>query len=123
MNLIWIDYWTKYIGLAKKNIKTNFISPIWYINNDAWCIFNLSEIIIKEKISKIIIWRPKRQKNIQKKIDNFIKELKFVYPNIDIIKVDEDYSSVEAAAMTWEFIKVRWKEDVISAIKILERYE
>ena len=121
MNILWIDWWSKYIGLAKKNIETNFISPIWYLDNDAGCMFNLAEIIIKEKISKVAIWWPKRQKNTQELIEKFIKEFKFVYPDIEVKKVDEDYTSVEAAAMTGEFQKARWKEDVISAIKILER--
>jgi len=84
-------------------------------------MFNLAEIIIKEKISKVAIWWPKRQKDTQEKIDKFIKEFKFVYPDIEVTKVDEDYTSIEAAAITWEFKKARWKEDVISAIKILER--
>jgi len=117
--ILWIDYGTKYIWLAKKD--NNFIIPIWYINNDGSLIFNLADIVEKHKISSIVIWRPKRQKDMQERIDRFIKEFKVVYPNFKIQKVDEDYTSVEASATTWTFSKDKWREDTVAAMKILER--
>lgn len=117
--ILWIDYWTKYIWLAKKD--NNFIMPIWYIINDWGLIFNLSDIIERYKITSIVIWWPKKQKNMQEKIDKFIKELNLVYPKIKIKKIDEDYTSVEASATSWTFSEDKWKEDTIAAMKILER--
>ena len=121
MNILGIDYWTKYIWLAKKDTKHNVIMPVWYIQNDGATMYELANIIQQYNIWKIVIWWPNKQKNIQEKIDKFINELLFVVPNIEIVKVIEDYTSVEAAALTWNFKKEKWKEDVIAAIKILER--
>jgi len=118
--ILWIDYWTKYIWLAKKD-KNNFIMPIWYIINDWNLLFGLSEIIERYKINSIVIWWPTKQKNIQEKIDNFIKEINIIYPKISIKKIDEDYTSIEASAKMGNFWKNKWKEDTIAAMKILER--
>ncbi len=123
MNIIWIDYWTKYIGIAKKDTKHNVIMPVGYIQNDGWTMFELSNIIEQYQIKKIVMGWPTKQKNIQEKIDRFIKEIQIIYPQMEIVKVDEDYTSVEAAAQTWEFKKARWKEDTIAAMKILERLD
>ena len=122
MNILAIDFWTKYIWLAKKESSNPIITPIWYINNDGGTMFELANIIEQNRIWKIIIGYPTRQKNIQKKIDSFIKEFNLIYPQIKFIKQDEDFTSVEAAAQTGEFKKARWKEDTIAAMKILERY-
>jgi len=123
MNILWIDYGTKYIWLAKKDTKHNMIMPVWYIQNDGWTMFELANIIEQYKINKIVIGRPKRQKDIQEKITKFINELSFVYPNMKIVKIDEDYTSVQASAETWDFDKKAWKEDTIAAMKILERID
>lgn len=121
MNILWIDYGTKYIWLAKKDQKHNLIMPIGYVNNDASTIYELANIIERYKITEIVIWRPSKQKNIQEKIDKFLKEMEFVYPQMKIKKIDEDYTSVEAAALTWKFDKDKGREDTIAAMKILER--
>ena len=122
MNILWIDYGTKYIWLAKKDTKHNVIIPVGYIQNDGWTMFELSNIIEQYNIKKIVIWWPTKQKDMQEKIDRFIKELNIIYPDMEIIKVDEDYTSVEANATTWNFKKKAWEEDTIAAMKILERY-
>ncbi len=123
MNILWIDYWTKYIWLAKKDTKHWLIIPVWYIRNDWSTIFELVNIIYQYNITKIVIWYPQRQKDMQEKIDNFIKEIKLSCSDIKILKIDEDYTSVEANVVTWNFNKKPWEEDTISAMKILERYE
>ena len=123
MNILWVDYGTKYIWLAKKDTKHNMVMPVWYIQNDGWTMFELANIIEQYQIKKIVIWWPTKQKNIQEKIDKFIKEIFIIYPDMEFIKIDEDFTSVEAAAQTWEFKKARWKEDTIAAMKILERYD
>jgi len=123
MNILWIDYGTKYIWLAKKDTKHGMIMPVGYIANDGGTMFELSNIIEQYQIKKIVIWWPTKQKDIQNKIDKFIHEIFLIYPNMEFVKVDEDYTSVEAAAQTWDFQKARWKEDVVAAMKILERYD
>lgn len=122
MNILGIDYWTKYIWLAKKDTKHNVIMPVGYIQNDSSTLYDLANIIQQYNIKKIIIGYPQRQKDMQEKIDNFIKELKFVYPDMEIIKVDEDYTSVEVSSIIW-YDKKKGQEDTIAAMKILERYK
>jgi len=73
--------------------------PVGYIQNNSSTLYDLANIIQQYNIKKIIIGYPQRQKDMQEKIDNFIKELKFVYPDMEIIKVDEDYTSVEASSI------------------------
>ena len=123
MNILWIDYGTKYIWVAKKDTKHSVIMPVGYIQNDGWTMFELSNIIEQYQIKKIVVGWPSKQKNIQEKIDRFIKEIQIIYPQMEIVKVNEDYTSVEAAAQTGEFKKARWKEDTIAAMKILERLD
>ena len=81
--------------------------PVGYINNDGSTIFELSNIIEQYKIKKIVIGWPSKEKDIQNKIDKFIKEIFLVYPNMEFVKVNEDYTSVEAAAQTGDFKKAR----------------
>jgi RNase H-fold protein (predicted Holliday junction resolvase) len=123
MNILWIDWWTKYIWLAKKDTKHNMIMPVWYINNDAWTMFELANIIEQYQIKKIVVWWPTKQKDIQEKIEKFINELSLIYPDIEIIKVDEDYTSVQAWETKWDFTRSKWEDDTIAAMKILERYK
>ena len=114
--------WEKYIWLAKKDTKHNVIMPIWYIQNDGATMFELANIIQQYNIWKIVIGWPAKQKDIQEKIDKFIKELSFVYPDMEIIKVNEDYSSVQAQAKKWDFNRKKWEDDTIAAMQILENY-
>ena len=74
--------------------------PVGYIQNDGSTMFELANIIQQYNINKIVVGYPQRQKDMQEKIDRFIKELSFVYPDMEIIKIDEDYTSVEANATT-----------------------
>jgi len=96
--------------------------PIWYLDNNSSFLFSLADIIVRKKIWKIILWYPNKQKNIQEKIDKFTKELGFVIsPDIEIHKVNEDYSSVQSGAITSNFQK-NPAEDTISAMIILKNW-
>jgi len=80
------------------------------------------DIIQRHNIRKIVIWRPKKQKNIQEKIEDFIKNLKYIIDTkkIEIDTVEEDYTSVQS----WEIVsnfKKNVAEDTVSAMLILER--
>jgi RNase H-fold protein (predicted Holliday junction resolvase) len=122
-NILWIDWGSKKIGFAYINQwANNMIMPIWYIMND-WNFYgNVGEIIIRYNIKNIIIWYPLRQKDVQVKIDDFIKQLAMIsWWDVPIAKMDEDYTSVEAWAVTWNFKKDE-KTDTIAAMKILERF-
>jgi len=117
-----IDRWSKYIWLAYVLDKSEVILPIWYLLNDQMIYFNISDIINRHNVNRIIIWRPARQKDIQEKIQKFIKNLNFIIENmeIEIELVEEDYTSVQS----WEIVsnfKKNSAEDTISAMLILGR--
>ncbi len=121
-NILWIDRWSKYIWLAYVIQWQKFPLPIWYILNDQMLYFSLADLVIKYKIKKIIVWYPQRQKDIQEKINIFIKKLSEVIDeNIEFEKVDEDYSSVQAGEIISNF-KKNEASDTVSAMLILERY-
>jgi RNase H-fold protein (predicted Holliday junction resolvase) len=60
--------------------------------------FSLSEIIFKHNVDTIVIGMPARQKDIQAKIQAFIKSLETIIDKekVSIQTVDEDYTSVQA---------------------------
>lgn len=106
-NILWLDWWEKYIWIAYYNVKTNIIFPIWYIFNDNMFIYNLWQIIHKYKIWKIIIWYNKDNEN---NILKFKEEINLAY-DVEIYLEDENYSSVESN-----------DNDTLAAIVILKRY-
>lgn len=121
-NILGIDRWSKYIGLATMAENTNIPMPIWYLLNDQMIYFNISDIIQRNYVKKIVIWYPSKQKDIQEKINKFMQSLEYIIDKseISIEKVDEDYSSVQS----WEVIsnfKKNAAEDTVSAMIILER--
>lgn len=121
-NVMAIDWWTKYIWIAYVQDWSKVILPIWNLLNDWSIYYNIWDVIARYHIKKIIVWYPQNQEDVQKSIDDFISWLKFIiFEDIEIERFDEDYTSVEAGAVTWEF-KKNEKEDTIAAMKILERY-
>ncbi len=103
---------------------TEIIFPIWYIFNDKMTYFNIADIIARYHIKVIAIGRPSKQKDIQDKIQEFIKSLNYIidHDEIKIETVNEDYTSVQS----WEIMsnfKKNAAEDTISAMIILERWK
>jgi RNase H-fold protein (predicted Holliday junction resolvase) len=123
-NVLWIDRGSKYIWLAYTQLDSDqtVCFPIWYLMNDQMIYFNISDIIQRHNIKKIILWRPGKQENIQKRIKDFIKNLEYIIDTkkIPIELVNEDYTSVQS----WEIVsnfKKNVAEDTVSAMIILER--
>ncbi len=121
-NILWIDRWSKYIWLAYSPFDQSISFPIWYLMNDQMIYFNMWDIVQRHNIKKIVIWRPKKQINIQEKIKDFIKNLEYIIDTkkIEIDTVEEDYTSVQS----WEIVsnfKKNVAEDTVSAMLILER--
>ncbi len=131
-SILGIDRGTKYIGLAYALPGSEVIFPIGYILNDKMMYFNIAGIIEKHNVSKIMLGRPDKQKDIQIKIQAFMKSLGYIIENreIEIQLVNEDYSSVQSGEiisdaakniwLKWDF-KKNAAEDTISAMIILER--
>ena len=122
---LWIDRWSKYIGLAYTPIeKSDIIFPIGYIMNDSMTYYYIADIIQRYHIRKIVLWRPKRQEDIQEKITNFMNSLNYIIENqrIEIETVEEDYTSVQSWELVSDF-KKNATTDTISAMIILERWK
>ena len=121
-NVLSVDWGSKYVGMAYVREWSDIVMPIGYLVNDGSIFFNIGDILTRYQIKKIIVGYPRKQKDIQEKIDDFVKSLEFMLMDeMEVLKVNEDYTSVEA----WEIISnFRKKEstDTIAAMVILERY-
>ncbi len=120
-NILSIDWGSKYVGLAYADEDRQIPMPLDRLNNDGSIIFNIASIIQKKNIIKIIVGYPTQNDYIQNRIDNFISELSMVVPDTEIIKMDEDYTSIEAKAVLWTTEK-QYDTDIVASMKILERY-
>ncbi len=120
-NILGIDWGEKYVWFAYVSENDNIVMPIWNLINDGSMFFNVWDILMRYNITKIVIWRPDREEEIQKKIDRFIDSLGMIAdPEITIERYKEDYSSVEGAAKTGDFDKSS-KNDTLAAMVLLER--
>ncbi|MCX6825076.1 MAG: Holliday junction resolvase RuvX [candidate division SR1 bacterium] len=121
-SILGIDRGTRYIGLAYALPGSDVIFPVGYILNDQMMYFNVAGIIEKHNVGKIMLGRPSKQKDIQAKIQGFMKSLGYIIENreIEIQLVEEDYTSVQSGEITSNF-KKNAAEDTVSAMLILER--
>jgi len=130
--ILGIDRGTKYIWLAYALPGSEVIFPIGYVLNDKMMYFNIAGIIEKHNVGKIMLGRPDKQKDIQAKIQSFMKSLGYIIENreIEIQLVNEDYSSVQSGEIISNTANAMWlkadfkknaAEDTISAMVILER--
>ena len=122
---LWIDRWTKYIGLAYTPVEnSDIVFPIGYIMNDEMTYYYIADLIQRYHIRKIVLGRPSRQKDIQEKISKFVQSLNYIIENqrIEILTVEEDYTSVQSGEIISDF-KKNATTDTISAMLILERWK
>ncbi len=116
-----IDRWSKYLGVAYVLEWQQIPMPVGYLLNDQMLYFSLADIVARHYVTRIVVWFPQRQKNIQAKIQEFVEKLRYViHPDIEIEFVDEDYSSVQSGEIFSNFQK-KVAEDTVSAMVILER--
>lgn len=122
MTCIWIDLWDKRVGVA---IEREGISFPFSITPRTKIIDEIKKIREKEAVKTIVVWLPYDLYGIKtkqlEKTKSFIEKLKTIFPDIDIIGIDERFSSFEA----WEIQKQLWKtekRDDIAACLILDSY-
>ncbi len=120
-NILWVDYGTKYIWLAYWNTRSGMVMPIGMLMNDQSLFYWLSDIVWRHHIGTVVVWYPKQHKKLQKDIDAFIQELAYLEDRLDIIKVDEEYSSVQAWATLWVYEK-HPGTDTLAAMHLLESF-
>ncbi len=122
-HIMWIDWWSKYVGVAYMNDEDMVPMPVGYLQNDGSMFFNIGELIVRYRVHTIAVGYPRRQKDIQEKIDKFIKSLSFIIDpeKTKIIKVDEDYTTAQAGEIVSNF-KKNVATDTVSAMVLLERF-
>lgn len=94
--LLAIDYGGKRTGIAITDEMQIIASGLTTVETKQ--IFNfLNEYFSKEKVSKVIVGEPKRLNNepseIAPKIDEFVVKFKKLYPTIEVIRMDERFTS------------------------------
>lgn len=122
-NIIGIDRWSKYIWLAYMSLENRIPMPIGYILNDHMTMPTLADAVARYHAQGIVVGYPQRQKDIQAKIEAFVKSLSYVISSkVAIEYIDEDYSSVQAGEMISDF-KKNAASDTVSAMLILDRWD
>jgi len=120
-SIIGIDRWSKYLWVAYLIEWQTIPMPVWYLFNDKMLYFSLADIFARHRASKVVIGMPAKQKDIQEKIQDFVKQLRYViHPDVEIEFVEEDYSSVQSGEIVSNF-KKNVAEDTVSAMIILDR--
>ena len=129
--ILWIDWGSKYVGVAYMWEGATIVFPVGYLMNDQVIFFHIGELIQKYHIKTIVLGRPSKQKDVQERIEQFMTNLSFIIGQEDITieKMEEDYSSVEAGDIISnthkdiEAFKKNPLEDTISAMIILDRWK
>jgi len=122
-NIVGIDRGSKYIGLAYMSLENRIPMPIGYILNDHMTMPTLADVVARYRAQGIVVGYPQRQKDVQDKIQAFVKSLTYVISSdVAIEYIDEDYSSVQAGEMISDF-KKNAASDTVSAMLILERWD
>jgi len=125
MNYLGIDLWDKRCWIAY-TIEW-IILTLPYIER-VKLVWELKKIILEKNISKIIIWLPYDLYWVEnkqlKKTKKFISKLKNIFPNIEIIEIDERFTTIESInilSKIWEK-NIKNLKDSMSAFLILETY-
>lgn len=94
--------------------------PIGNIENDGDMRFTLMGIVAQKRCKIVLVGYPK-DAWMRLKIDQFIKTLHVLDSELNIIRIDEDYSSVQAQVITGETGK-NIAHDTLSAMELITRY-
>ena len=121
MSIVAIDRGRKTIGLAYQG-KTSIIMPLGTLTNDPDALRSLAGIIAQKAPSVIVIGLPAQERAIKASIKKFGAMLQsIVDPEITLHYINEDYSSVQAGAITGVYTKDH-STDTLAAMTILQNY-
>ncbi len=120
------------IGVAKSDVLGMFASPLEVIDRrKTKAVKRIKEICESENTKNIVVGIPKSldgsEKRQAEKVREFIDKLKKVIKDLDIIEVDERFSTVSADRMLNEMTKKDAKQkrkvvDKVAATIILQTY-
>lgn len=97
--LVGIDVGTKWIGLARSDLLRTVANPIGTYTPDT--VFDkLEELVKEEQVEKIVVGWPLTPAGEEgraiKMVERFLVRLRKIFPDMEIEKVDERYTSKEA---------------------------
>ena len=91
-----IDYGLKRIGLSITDEENIFAFPLTTVKSENIFTY-LKDLFVKEKVSRVIIGHPKRfsgvDSEIERSIKMFIEKLKVKFPNLEVERYDERFTS------------------------------
>lgn len=129
--LIGIDVGKKRIGIAQTDLLKTIANPVGTFSPDE-VLLKIKKITENEPVEKFVVGWPLslsgEEGTATQMVDDFIKKLRHSFPDIDIIKVDERYTSTEARGLMVEagIPKKKRQEkgrvDRIAAAIILQNY-
>ncbi len=97
--IIGIDVGTKWVGLARTDLLRTIANPIDTYHVDD--VFDALEKLIEEdRVQKLVVGWPLTLEGLEgraiKMVERFLTKLRLHFPNIEIDKIDERYTSKEA---------------------------
>ena len=120
------------IGVAKSDILGILATPLEVINrNDTDPVKRIKELLQQENTNGLVVGIPKSLDGTVKrqveKVNEFIEELKKNIDNLEIITVDERYTTVEAEHYLINYSKKNPRErrkvvDMVAASIILQKF-
>lgn len=94
--IVGIDYGSKRTGIAVTDEMQIIASGLTTVPTKELFAF-LKEYFSREKVNKVVVGEPKRMNNepsqIAPEIDLFVKKIKTLYPEIEVIRMDERFTS------------------------------
>lgn len=99
--IIGIDVGTKWVGLARTDLLRTVANPIGTYHVDQ--VFEeLTRLIENERVMKLVVGWPLTPEGLEgraiKMVERFLTKLRLHFPDIEIDKIDERYTSKEAVA-------------------------
>ena len=131
MNILSIDYGDKRIGFAIGDSERKIPTPLQVIQNNSipHIINEIKKIVISYDVEKIVIGIPLNEDSSIGNQSYKVKDFSLIIKNelnIDVVGVDERFSSVDAEKMLLEQDLSRNKRkkviDALAASIILQRY-
>ncbi len=97
--IIGLDVGTKWIGVARTDLLRTVANPIGtYHTNDI--IDKLKELVEKEQVEKMVVGWPLTPAGEEgeaiKMVEEFLVDLEEAFPDMEIAKIDERYTTKEA---------------------------
>lgn len=103
--LVGIDVGTKWVGLARTDLLKTVANPIGTYGADE-VYEELEELLEQEKVEKFVVGWPLTPEGGEgraiKMVERFITRLRKHFPDMEIEKVDERYTSKEAVKAMFE---------------------